>query len=185
MTRLRWSLILLAAAALVMGVGSASVLARSSATYTNRVLSGTMISSGNHNAPAETGHWWVGYGHSATWTFSNVSALGNALGGSVYLNVDALSAGPHWGAGFASTIRVDVTGAVAGTFTTTLANPWKPHVAYNETPGVGWVATGSLQLPRRYVAGAGTLTVQISLPASGNHVGFTADSLTIGYATTP
>jgi len=170
----------------IVGISGAAVFASSSASYTNHVLSGVVTSSGTHSAPAQTDHWWVNYGQSATWTF-NVSALTKAIGGTVYLNLNALSAGQHWGAGFSSTIRVDVTGAVKGTYTTTLANPWKPHIAFNDpsTPDAGWNATASVALPKKIYTGANTLTVKVELPAGDHHIGFTADSLLIGYCTTP
>jgi hypothetical protein len=167
----------------VVGAGSAAVFARSSATYTNHPIAASDFHSyGTAVAPDYVGSKWLNYGERATWTF-DVANLQAAASGSAYLNFAALSAGPYWGAGFSSSIRVVVTGAVKGTFTSTLANPWRPHIAFNDTSGVGWAATATVVLPKAQYAGANPLTVTVELLTSGNHIGMEKGSLAIGYAT--
>jgi hypothetical protein len=179
--RIRWALVVLGAAA-VVGAGSAAVFARSAATYTNHAIAASDFHSyGTAVAPGYTGSKWLNYGERATWTFG-VAGLQTAASGTVNLNFAALSAGPYWGAGFSSSIRVVVTGAVKGTFTTMLANPWRPHIAFNDTPGVGWNAATTLAVPRAQYAGATALTVTVELLTAGNHIGMEKGSLAIGYA---
>jgi hypothetical protein len=186
MRRIRWAVVLLAGMALV-GLGGATVFARSTATYSNNAISASdFTSTGNHGAPAQADWFWLsnGAGQMATWVF-DVSELKSAINGTVYLNVAALSASPYWGSGYSTDLRIVVHGVGTGTLTTTLANPWRPHVAYNNTAGVGWNATATLAVPRSVWAGASTLEVTATPITVGNHVGFNQGALTIGYATTP
>jgi hypothetical protein len=182
--RIRWVLLLMAGIVLV-GVGGASVFARSTATYsTNAIAASSFVSTGDHNAPALGSWYWVAYGtsQSAQWTFP-VPELQTAIGGTVYLNFSALSAAPYWGSGYASKIKVVVAGNSTASFTTTLANPWRPHVASTNTPGIGWNATATVALPTYLYTGRSTLTVTATSLAAGNHVGFNQEALMIGYAT--
>jgi hypothetical protein len=182
MRRLRWPVAVLAAVA-VVGAGGAAVFARSSVTYTNHAIGATAFNAnGTAIAPAYANLKWLNYGERATWTFSALELQG-AVSGSAYLNFAGLSAGPYWGSGFSSSIRVVVTGAIKGTFTTTLANPWRPHVAFNETAGTGWNATATVGLPRAQYAGATALTVTVELLTANYHIGLEKPSVMIGYST--
>jgi hypothetical protein len=182
--QIRWALILLGVMALV-GISGATVFARSSATYTNHAVSASKFTSADQPAPAQDDWYWLSSGSGqATWTFTDVYGLAhNAVSGSVNLNVNALSAGPNWGAGFGTTIKVVVTGVGTNSFTATLANPWRPHIAFNETAGIGWTATASVAVPMNIYTGASQLTVTVTALTAGYHVGFNEDALLIGYAT--
>jgi hypothetical protein len=171
-----------------LGAGGATVLARSTATYTNHMIAATdFASNGDHAAPADADCYWLrtGYGQSSTWTFGDVDALGGALKGSLWLNIAAPSTALNWGAGYNTDLKVVVTGKTTGTFTTTLVNPWRPHVAFNEVPGVGWEAHASLLVPNSIWIGASSLTVKVTPLTAGNHVGTDIGMLMLGYATTP
>jgi hypothetical protein len=182
--RIRW------AVALAIGVGvlaatGATVLARSSATYTNHVIQpATFFSTGNHAAPAQDSYSWLGYGKTATWTF-DASQLTQAMKGEVYLNITALSAGANWGAGFGTDVNVVVKGVGSATLTSHLTNPWRPHMAYNAEAGVGWTSYATILVPNSVWVGAGSLTVSLTPLASGNHVGVDEGSMLIGFGTTP
>jgi hypothetical protein len=186
MKRFRWALVLLTGMALV-GAGAAAVLARSTATYTNHAIpASTFTSNGDNGAkPGQLGVWyWLSYGKTATWTF-DASEFQAALNGSVSLNFVGLSTSIHWGSGYSTDMKVVVTGTGKGTFTQTLANPWRPHVAYNATPGIGWQAYASLNLPRYIWAGASSLKVTVTSITSNTYMGMNQGALLIGYATTP
>ncbi len=183
--RIRW-IVALTAGAIAIAATSAAVLARSSGTYTNHVIQPTgFVSNGNHAAPAQSASDWLAYGKTATWTFSELSQLGQAMKGQVYLNVTALSAGANWGAGFGTDVKVVVKGIGTATLTSHLTNPWRPHMAYNDEAGIGWTSYATIQVPNSVWVGASSLTVSLTPLASGNHVGVDQGSMSIGYGTTP
>ena len=182
--RTRWCLVAVIGVGL-LAAGGASVYASLAPGYANNAIApSSFASSGNHNAPAMADWYWIGYGSGqyASWTIPT-SELQTALGGTVYLNFSALSAAPYWGSGYATGIRVVVTGMTTISVTTTLANPYRPHVAYTNAPGVGWNATATVAVPGDVYAGAGTLKVTVTSLTAGNHAGFNQNALTIGYAT--
>jgi hypothetical protein len=183
--RIRW-IFALGIGATILATTGASVFARSSATYTSHMLAATgFTANGDHAAPAQSASEWLSFGKTATWTYSDVSALAQAMKGQVYVNVTALSAGQHWGAGFGTDVRVVVKGVGTVTLTSHLTNPWRPHMAYNDEAGVGWTSYATIQLPNSIWVGAGSLTVSLTPVASGNHVGVDEGSMLIGYGTTP
>ncbi len=186
MRRVRWALVLLAGVA-VVGVGAAVVLARSTATYANHAIPASTFTSNGSTVvrPGQLGVWnWLGDGKTATWTF-NVSGLQTAISDSVALNFSALSTNRYWGAGFSNIIKVNVIGTGQGTFTTTLVNPWRPHIAYNDTAGIGWQAYASLNVPKYVWSGASSLTVTVTPITTYSYTGVNPAAVLIGYATTP
>jgi hypothetical protein len=140
---------------------------------------------GNHGAPAQSASEWLSYGKTATWTYTDLSALAQAMRGQVYLNVTAFSTGQNWGAGFGTDVKVVVKGVGTATLTSHLTNPWRPHMAYNEVAGVGWTSYATIEVPSSVWVGAGSLTVSLSPLSSSNHVGLDQGSMLIGYGTTP
>jgi hypothetical protein len=137
--RFRWALLFLVGL-VVIGAGASSVLAgsqkASETTYWNNAIHAT--TSGNAGA-------WIGYGQAATFTFSDVSSLYRAMDGTVFLNFSGLSKSIRegGGGGYATTVNVKITGVGTVSLTTTLANPWRPHVAFSNNPEVGWNAYGA------------------------------------------
>lgn len=178
MRRFRWAFVLLVGL-LVVGAASSAVLAgpqaKKATTYWNHAIESTSPSSGA----------WLAYNQAATWTFSDVSELQGALSGSVALNFAGLSKSLQigGGAGYPTTMKVVVTGVTTASFTVTLTNPWRPHVAYNASPGVGWQAFGSLNVPNYVWRNAGTLTVKLTSITSNTLVSLGEGGVMIGYAT--
>lgn len=178
MKRIRWALLLLVGL-VVVGAAASSVLAGSQAkqstTYWNHAIGATSPSAGA----------WLAYNQSATWTFSNVSELQYAQTGSVYLNFAGLSKSLQigGGAGYSTTVKVVVSGASTATYTVTLANPWRPHVAFNASPGVGWQAYASLNLPTYLWRNAGALTVKLTSTTTNTFMNLGEGGVMIGYAT--
>jgi hypothetical protein len=174
MRRFRWSLLFLLAL-VVVGAGASSVFAGShatKATYWNNVIT-TSIPSGDNP---------VHSGDHATWTFTSLSGLAGAT--EVYLNFQATvkSLQESGGSGFATTLKVTVTGVGTSTFTVTLANPWRPHVAFSNATDYGQEAFASLKLPTSLWRYAGSLTVTAQ-SLSNTVTNFGAKSLVIGYST--
>lgn len=174
----------------VVGVTTSSVLAKSgktTATYWSNAIGassfqpGTGVGTVRPNAP--DGWYWLGYEKSATWTF-DVSSM-SALTGSPALNLKGFSTSiqASGGAGFDTTIRVVVTGVGSSTLTTTLNNPWQPHVAYNANPPSGWEGAASVLVPTSVWKGASTLTVKVTALTSNTMMGVNEDSLLLGYTT--
>lgn len=176
-----WAFVLLAGL-VAIGAGSSSVLAgsgKTTATYWNNAIT---ASSGG--VPANS---WLSYGQSATWTFNNVSELRGALSGSVALNFKGLSKSIQigGGSGYSTSMKVVVTGAGTTGLTTTLANPYRPHVAYSNSPGVGWDAYASLTLPTYAYQGANSLTVKVTSMTSNTLMHIDPGSLFPGWHAQP
>jgi hypothetical protein len=178
MKHFRLSLLLLAGLVLI-GAGASAVLARSNAT-TATYWNNAIYATGSTSAGA-----WLSYGQTATWTFKNISELHGAMTGTVNLNFTGLSKSTltGGGSGYSTTMRVVVTGASTGTFTQTLTNPWRPHVAYNASPGTGQQAYASLNLPTYIWKGASSLTVKVTSITSNTLMNIEQDGLLIGYVT--
>jgi hypothetical protein len=178
MKRFRWALFLLAGRVLI-GAGASAVLARSNATtatyWNNAIAASTSSSAGS----------WLGYGQTATWKFGDVTGLQDAMTGTVYLNFTGLSKSTltGGGSGYSTTMKVVVTGAGTTTFTQTLNNPWRPHVAYSASPGAGWQAYASLNLPAYIWTGASSLTVKVTSLSSNTYMSIEHGGLLIGYTT--
>ena len=180
MKRFRWALLLLAGLVLI-GAGASAVLARSSATTTT--YWNNAISASGFTSPGA----WLSNGQTATWTFGDVTGLHGAVIGTVNLNFTGLSKTTQTGggAGYSTTMKVVVTGAGTGTFTQTLNNPWRPHVANSNAPdGTGWQAYASLNLPTNIWMGASSLTVKVTSMTSNTLMSIDQGGLLIGYATT-
>ena len=182
MKRFRWPLLLLAGV-VVIGASSSVVLARSNATadttYWNNAVSASEFDSAGD---------WLGYGQTATWTFNDLSGLRGGLNGSAALNFAGFSktARPGGGSGYSTQMTVVVTGVGAGTFTTTttLNNPWRPHVAYSNDEGTGWAAYASVSLPTYMYQNAISLTVKVKSITSNTLMMFPENTgLLIGYTT--
>jgi hypothetical protein len=192
MKRFRWIAIFVLGVAIV-ALGAANVMARS--TYTNHAI---FASSFTSNGDPDQWHpyadhygsgdwWWLGAGESAKWTFdaSGLQALirspDTTASGSVTLNFSALSTSPQGGSGFATTIKVVVSGRTIVTGAASLWNPWKPHIgAFSQ--GVGWDSHAAVSIPPSVWTGANTLTVVVTPVTPGNWIAMNEDALVIGYA---
>ncbi len=187
MRRFRLLLALLVGGA-VVGTGAAVVLASSShATYTNHAVAATAYTAnGDHAAkPGQVGTWeWLGYGQVANWRF-DATALADAVNRSVTLNIIGLSTSAQLGSGYSTRLNVVVSGVGTARLKATLTNPWKPHIARNATPGIGWQAYASVDVPRYVYAGAHVLRVRVVPATSGNLVGLNQSAILVGYCTSP
>jgi hypothetical protein len=187
MRRFRLVLALLVGGA-ILGLGAATVFAGSKhATYTNHAVSAwAYTANGDHAAkPGQVGTWeWLTYGQSATWRF-DATQLSAAVNKSVTLNIAALSTGAQLGSGYSTNLRVAIFGAGTARYTVTLVNPWKPHIASNATPGIGWQAYASVNVPKYVYAGAYGLRITVMPTTPGNFVGLNQGAILIGYCATP
>ena len=174
MKRVRWAFLVLAGLVAV-GISASAVLAGSSkttATYVSDAI--TASAHANDGVP-------LVYGGTATFTF-NVADLGSAVTGSVFLNFrgDSRSFGLNGGSGFPATVKVAVTGVGTGTYTTTLTNPWRPHV-YGTIADFGHDVYGTLNLPTYVWRGAATLTVSVTSVTTKTYLTLQSDGVVIGY----
>ncbi len=178
MTRFRWALLLLISLVAV-GVASSAVLAGPKTTKATTYWNNAVFAESNPGASLD-------YGDFATWTFDVYNLRFEALSGSVWLNLAGHSQSVQigGGSGYNTTVRVAVTGAYTQTFTATLANPWRPHVAYNNDPSVGWDAYASLNLPNGIWRTASHLTVKVTSLTTNTHLDIFdgQDGVVIGYA---
>ncbi|HLY93708.1 MAG TPA: hypothetical protein VKP14_02585 [Gaiellaceae bacterium] len=179
MRQFRWALFLLVGL-VAIGVTASTVLARSHTTKASTYWNNAIPASGFGADGA-----WLGYGQAATFTFNDVSGLYGAMDGSVYLNFSGLSKSIRTGggSGYTTTLRVTVTGMGTTTFTTTLANAWKPHVAYSNSPGFGWASYASAGLPGYVWKGATSLKVTVTPVTTNTLVSFETGGLVIGFIT--
>jgi len=161
----------------VIGATSSAVLAGSSKT-TATYVSDAITATAHQNDGT-----LLGYGAAASFSF-NVAELSGAVTGSVFVNLkgDSQSFGMNGGSGFPTTVKVVVTGVGTTTFTTTLANPWRPHV-YGSMVDVGHGVYGTLNLPTSVWRGAGMLTVTVTSVSTNTYLTLPADGVVIGYTT--
>jgi hypothetical protein len=177
--RFRWALLFLVGL-VVIGAGASSVLAGAQKTgemtYWNNAI---------HATTGGTADAWLGYGQVTTFTFNDVSDLYRAMDGTVFLNFNGLSKSIRTGGGggYATTVNVKVTGVGTTTFTTTLANPWRPHVAFSAAEGVGWNAYGAVNLPGYVWKGASSLKVTVASVTTNTFLQLGAEGVMIGYTT--
>lgn len=159
----------------VIGASASAVLAgssRTTATYVSDAITASAHSNDGVQLP---------YGAAATFTFNTVD-LGSAVTGSVYLNFrgDSQSFGLNGGSGFPTTVKVAVTGVGTGTYTATLANPWRPHV-YGSYADFGHDVYGTLNLPTYIWRGAAVLTVKVTSVTTNTYLTLQSDGVVIGY----
>ena len=171
----------------VVGLGAATVVAGSKpATYTNHAITASAYTAnGDHAAkPGQVGTWeWLNYPQSATWGF-DATQLATAGNKSVTLNIAAPSTNAQLGSGYSTNLKVVVSGTTTARYTVKLVNPWKPHIARNATPGIGWQAYASVNVPKN-VYQAHTLHITVTPTTTSNLVGLNQGAILIGYATTP
>jgi hypothetical protein len=179
MRHVRWGLLLLASV-VTIGASASAVLAgahtykAATATYWNNVLEPTVT------PPAAPVH----YLDTARWQFTGLpSDLYGAV--EVDLNFHAIvqSIQDGGGSGYGATLSVTVTGVSTATYSVTLANPWRPHVAYSNAPGYGQDAFASLKLPTSLWKNASTLTVTAKAMTTNSVISFGDSGLLIGYVT--
>jgi len=176
MRRFRWSLAFLIGV-VVIGAGASSVLAGShatKATYWNNVI-----------APSQVpGPDPVHYLDTATWKFTGLAPLYGAVEVDLNFHANVQSMWDGGGSGYPVTLSVNVTGNGTSTFTVTLANPWRPHVAFsNDAQGYGHDAFGSLKLPTSLWRYTNSLTVKVRSQSSNTITSFDGNALLIGYVT--
>ena len=182
MTRIRWALLVVGVVAIAAG-GATAVLAGSSAYVPGHVHAATFWSNGDPAAmPGQDGNWnWLRTtAAKAVWTF-DAGDLQSAIRTSVFLNFAGLSTNATGGSGFSDGLKVVVAGKGSATYSATLANPWRPHIA-SYAYGEGWDATAAVNVPSYLWLGASTLTVTVTPVTSGVQIGMNDDALLIGYA---
>jgi hypothetical protein len=172
----------------VAAMGAAGVFAGSKpVTYTNHAIAASAyIGNGDHAAkPGQVGTWeWLSYRQSASWTF-DATQLATAINGTVKINITGLSTNQLLGSGYSTTLKVAIAGTGIARSTATLTNPWRPHIAHNATPGIGWQAYATLNVPKYVYAGAHSLRVDVVPSTPANLVGVNQTAILIGYGTTP
>jgi len=159
----------------VIGASASAVLAGSSRTRA------TYVSDAITAAVHENDGTLLGYGAAASFAF-DAGDLAGAMTGSVFLNLkgDSQSFGMNGGSGFPTTVKVVATGIGTSTYTTTLANPWRPHV-YGSMVDLGHGVFGTLNLPTSVWRGAGTLKVTVTSVSTNTYLTLPADGVVIGY----
>jgi hypothetical protein len=177
--RFRWALLFLVGL-VVIGAGASSVLAGSQRTSDTTYWNNAIHAASSNNAGA-----WLGYGQVTTFTFNDLTGLYRAMDGTVFLNFSGLSKSIRegGGGGYATTVNVKVTGVGTTSFTMTLANPWRPHVAFSNSPEVGWNAYGAAAVPTYVWRGASSLKVTVTSVTTNTFMQLGADGVVIGYTT--
>jgi hypothetical protein len=180
MRRFRWSLLFLIGV-IVIGAGASSVLAgqatkaKTAATYWNNVIEPTTAPSPSDPVPyLDTAQFQFG---SLPYDLYGATEVDLNFHGHVH------SIQTDGGSGFATTLSVTVKGVSTGTFIVTLANSWRPHVAFNNNPEFGQDAYGALKLPTSIWKGAKSLTVTVKSMTTNAVTYFTDNPLLIGYVT--
>ncbi len=178
MRRFRWSLLFLAVV-VVIGASASVVLAgahtskATMATYWNNVV---QPSTSSGTSP-------VHYLDTALWKFDVPGDMYAATEADLNFHANVQSIQDGGGSGFGATLSVTVKGNSTATYTVTLTNPWRPHVAYSNDPSYGQDAFASLKIPTYIWKGASSLTITAKSMSSNTIVGFDDSGLLIGYVT--